>query len=304
MMDLRRLRVLRVLAEQGTVTATAAALHLTPSAVSQQLRLLARDLDVELLEHQGRLVRLTPAARVLLDHAEVLHAQWERARAELAAHGRDVTGTLRLSGVSSALAALVAPALPRLAAVHPRLRVEVREEESADCYELLLAGESDLAVVLPTPQAPPVTDPRFEQQPLLDDPQDLLVPRTHPLARPEGVELAEAAGEEWIVKAQHNDTYPLLTAACAAAGFAPRVTLQVKEWYAVSAFVAEGSGVCLLPRLVPVPARHDVARIPLIGSPVPTRRFVTCVRRGSAGHPALAAGLTALRTIAGALRRE
>jgi DNA-binding transcriptional LysR family regulator len=253
--------------------------------------------DVELLAHEGRIVRLTPAARVLLEHADLLHAQWERARADLAAHGGDVTGTLRLCGVSSALAAIVAPAVPRLATAHPRLRVEVREEESADCYESLLAGESDLAVVLPTPQAPPVTDARFEQYPLLDDPQDLLVPRTHRLARSEGVELAEAAGEEWIVKSHHNDTYPLLTAACAAAGFAPQVRMQVKEWYAVSAFVAEGLGVCLLPRLVPVPARHDVARIPLTGSPVPTRRFVTCVRRGSGRHPAVDAGLAALRGV-------
>src|SRR4051812_42787370 len=84
MIDLRRLRVLRVLAEHGTVTAAAAALHLTPSAVSHQLRQLGRDLDVDLLSHEGRNVRLTPAARVLLEHADVLNAQWERAKADLA----------------------------------------------------------------------------------------------------------------------------------------------------------------------------------------------------------------------------
>ncbi|MFD2398305.1 LysR family transcriptional regulator [Prauserella oleivorans] len=151
MIDLRRLRVLRVLAQHGTITATAATLHLTPSAVSQQLKLLGRELGVKLLDHEGRLVRLTPAARVLLEHADVLTAQWERACAELAAHEHEVTGTLRVCGVSSALAALVAPVLPRLHAAHPRLQVEVTEEESADCYELLLTGQSDLAVVLPTP---------------------------------------------------------------------------------------------------------------------------------------------------------
>jgi DNA-binding transcriptional LysR family regulator len=87
-----------------------------------------------------------------------------------------------------------------------------------------------------------------------------LVARNHHLAQRESVALSEAAAENWIVKSRHNDTYPLLTGACAAAGFAPRVTLQVKEWYAVSAFVAQGLGVCLLPRLVPLPSQHAVAR--------------------------------------------
>ncbi|WP_285487861.1 LysR substrate-binding domain-containing protein [Amycolatopsis taiwanensis] len=298
MIDLRRLRVLRVLSEHGTVTAAAAALHLTPSAVSHQLRQLGRDLNVELLKHEGRNVRLTPAARVLLEHASVLHAQWERARADLAVHTHQVSGLVTICAVSSALAAFVAPALPRLASSHPRLEVRVIEEESADCYKLLLCNEADLAVVLPTPHAPPVTDPRFDQQPLFDDPQDLLVARSHPLARREAVGLSEAASEKWIVKSHHNDTYPLLAAACAAAGFTPHVTHQVKEWYAVSAFVAQGLGVCLLPRLVPIPSKHAVVRLPLHGAPVPSRRFVTCTRRGSSGHPALLAALAALRETA------
>ncbi|CAM5561239.1 hypothetical protein SALBM217S_09447 [Streptomyces griseoloalbus] len=62
MIDLRRLHVLRSVAHYGTVTAAARALHFTPSAASQQIRQLARDLGVDLLEPQGRGVRLTPAA--------------------------------------------------------------------------------------------------------------------------------------------------------------------------------------------------------------------------------------------------
>jgi DNA-binding transcriptional LysR family regulator len=132
--------------------------------------------------------------------------------------------------------------------------------------------------------------------------QDLLVPANHHLERPEGVALGDAAAEEWIVKKENNDTYALLVAACLAAGFAPRITHQVKEWYAVSARVAEGFGVCLLPRMVPIPASHAVVRVPLRGGPLPTRKIVTCVRRGSAGHPDIAAGLAALDDVAGVLR--
>ncbi|MEU1329398.1 LysR substrate-binding domain-containing protein [Streptomyces sp. NPDC005865] len=162
---------------------------------------------------------------------------------------------------------------------------------------MLLADESDVALVLPGPDAPPVTDARFEQSPLLTDRQDLLVPEGHRLARPEGVDLAEAAEEPWIVKKSNNDTYPLVMAACTAAGFTPRVAHEVKEWYAVSLLVAEGFGVCLMPRIVPLP-RHAVVRVPLLGTSVPARRFLTAVRRGSAAHPVLAAGLDALREVA------
>lgn len=299
MIDLRRLGVLRALAECGTVTAAAAALHLTPSAVSQQLRLLARDVDAELLRHEGRLVRLTPAAHVLLRHGETLYAQWEQARAEIAVQSDEqLGGTLRLCGVSSAIAALAAPAAARLRREHPGLTLHVREEESRDCYALLLTEGIDLALVLPTPDAPPVTDQRFSSYPLLEDRQDLLVPAGHPLARAGEVELSEAGGEDWIVKKRQNDTFDLLVVACAAAGFTPRVTHEVKEWFAVSALVAEGLGVCLLPRMVPVPAGHPVVRVPLRGLSTPSRRIVAWLRRGSAEHPAIAAGLSALRSSA------
>lgn len=79
MIDLRRLHVLRAVSHYGTVTAAARALHFTPSAASQQIRQLARDLDVDLLEPQGRGVRLTPAAESLLAHADAIEARWDEA---------------------------------------------------------------------------------------------------------------------------------------------------------------------------------------------------------------------------------
>jgi DNA-binding transcriptional LysR family regulator len=294
-----RLQTLRVLAEEGTVTAAADALHLTPSTVSQQLRGLAGDLGVELLQADGRRVRLTAAAHTVLEHADVLHADWERAQAAIAAHRAGEAGHLRLCGVSSALAALVAPAATTLRRERPLLTVEISEVESDDCFPLLLSDHADIAVLIPTASSPPPDDARFEQQALLDEPQDLLVPTTHRLAQRRTATLADAAGEAWVADPGRVDQYQLLLGACAAAGFTPRIEHRAKEWFAISALVAHGFGVCLVPRLAPLPADHDVARVPLRGRPAPSRRIITCIRRGGRHQPPIAAGLAALRRVRG-----
>lgn len=178
---------------------------------------------------------------------------------------------------------------------NPRLTTRVIEEESADCYELLLAEEADVAVVLPTPQGPPVDDPRFTQWPLLDDPQDLLVPSGHPLTRQDAVELVDVAREPWIVKPRNNDTYALLQVACAAAGFTPRIAHEAKGWLAVSALVAAGLGVCLVPRLAPLPPQHEVVRISLQPASVPPD--VGCVRRGGEEQWPIARAVAAVEAV-------
>ncbi|MFI0405651.1 LysR family transcriptional regulator [Actinomadura sp. 3N508] len=299
-----RLQTLRVLAERGTVTA-AEALHLTPSTVSQQLRQLARDLGVDLLQAQGRRVRLTPAARTVLRHADVLHAQWEQARADLAEHREGTSGQVRFCSVSSALAALVAPAAATLRREHPRLTVHMSERESDDAAHLLLARRADIAVFIPSAHTPAPGDTRFGQWPLLAEPQDLLVPAGHHLAAGTA-RLADAAEEPWIGSPDRSDQHRLMLASCSAAGFAPRIVHEAYEWFAVSALVAHGFGVGLVPRLAPLPPDDGTVRVPLRGEVVPVRRIVTCVRRGSERQPPIAHGLAALqdaaRTIEGGER--
>ncbi|MGW7268937.1 hypothetical protein ACWGH5_00355 [Streptomyces sp. NPDC054864] len=85
---------------------------------------------------------------------------------------------LRHTGALLAPSALGAPAAGLLREAYPQVETLAVEEESAECYRMLLAEEADVALVLPGPDAPPVTDARFEQVPLLTGRQDLLVPRS------------------------------------------------------------------------------------------------------------------------------
>src|SRR6478735_4625821 len=130
--DVKKLRILRTLRDRGTVTATAEALRMTPSAVSQQLTNLAGQLGVRLLEAQGRRVRLTDAAHLVLRHAEAVFAQLERADAELAGYLRGEAGQVRVGAFSTAVPALVVPAVRLLGAEgRPGPQVRVREAEAA-----------------------------------------------------------------------------------------------------------------------------------------------------------------------------
>lgn len=299
----RRLVVLRMVAECGTVTGAAAALHYTPSAVSQQLRALARELGAELVVQDGRRIRLTPAARVLVARTDELFADWEAIRAEvLSAEGDDAGGELRLCGFSTAAAAMLPSVANAVQARRPGSRVRIIEADPAECFELLLADEADVAVVVATDQVPPSADPRFEQRYLLEDPLDLLVPEGHRLAGQPEVVLADLGAERWIMDRPGRPYHQLLQYACIAAGFTPSVAHHASEWDTGAALVAADLGIALIPRLAHLPAGYAVARVPLSGHPAPSRHLLTGIRRGSSGQPLIALALRTLGELAGSDR--
>lgn len=294
----RRLKVLQAIARHGTVTAAAEVCRLTPSAVSHQMQALARELDIALLEPVGRTVRLTAAAHTLLEHAVALTAAWERAQADLAAHrAGDLTGTLRLCGFSTAAAVVAPRALARLRREHPALRVHLRENEPVRAFDLLAAGDVDIAVVVATPDIPPRSDAAFEQHPLYTEPLDLLLGPDHPLAHQDTVALHDVAADPWIVGTPGGAYHQLVMLACTSAGFHPTTAHHADEWDTGAALVAGGFGVALVPRLADLPGHHDTRRIRIDGPPLPTRHVLTAVRAGSAGQPAVSAGLDALRQV-------
>ncbi|WP_017537157.1 LysR family transcriptional regulator [Nocardiopsis halophila] len=293
--DLRRLRVLRALGEHRTVRATAEALNMTPSAVSQQLAGLSREAGVPLLEAHGRRVRLTDAAHVLLRHGDAVFAQLERAEAELESFARGEAGRVAVGAFATAIPALVVPAAADLRRRWPDLAVRVREAEAAEVYELLAAGEVDLALSLAA-DAPSPRDAKFERTVLMADPLRAALPAQHRLAGAPGLRLADLAEEPWIF----GDSGPwrqITEHACAAAGFTPDQAHAAADWNAVLAMVEAGMGVALVPRLAAPGARPGVA-VRELRADRPLRHVVAAVRSGAGGRPRLARVLRALQRAA------
>ncbi|MFD3700732.1 LysR family transcriptional regulator [Streptomyces sp. NPDC058646] len=292
--DIKKLRILRALAEHGTVTATAEALHMTPSAVSQQLTNLARQLGVVLLEAQGRRVRLTDAAHLVLKHAEAVFAQLERADSELAGYLAGDAGEVRIGAFSTAVPALVVPAVAALRRTRPGVEVRVRETEAAESYELLSAGVVDLALSLAA-HAPSARDPRFTRITLLEDPLDVALPPDHPRAHARGLRLADLSGDPWIYGGS-GPWSEIARGACEAAGFVPEQAHSASGWTAILAMVEAGMGVALVPRMVSSRASGVAVRV--LTHDRPTRHVIAAVRRGAESAPALAHVLEALRAVA------
>ncbi|MGW3203403.1 LysR family transcriptional regulator [Streptomyces sp. NPDC001135] len=292
--DIRKLQILRTLRERGTVTATAEALHMTPSAVSQQLTNLSRQLGVPLLEARGRRVRLTDAARLVLVHTEPVFAQLERAEAVLAAYGQGEAGEVRVGAFSTSVPTLVVPAVRALRDTHPGVTVRVREAEAAEAYDLLAAGEVDVALSLAA-SAPSAADPRFTRVPLLTDPLDIALPPDHPLAGADSLTLTDLAAEPWIFGGS-GPWSDITRRACETAGFSPHQGHSASGWTAILAMVEAGMGVALVPRMAAAP--RDGVAMRALGPNGPVRHVTAAVRRGGETGRAVAHVLEALQNTA------
>jgi DNA-binding transcriptional LysR family regulator len=296
--DTRRLRTLRAVADHRTVTAAAAALYLTPSAVSQQLAALEHEVGHQLLVRDGRGVRLTAAGEILVAHSNTVLAQLERAEAELAAYGAGDAGEVTVASFATGIAAVVAPAMTALGASDPGIRIRVRDAEGDASLMMVLDGHADLAVAVEYRGAPREDDQRLSRVPLYAEPFDAVLPRGHRLAGGERVSVADLADEPWIGPYPGNPCHEVVMLACEFAGFQPRVTHSSDDFRAVAALAGAGAGVALVPRSalrgVDLPG---VVVLPVAGDPA-TRRVFAAVRRGAEQHPLIRPVLHALRSAA------
>lgn len=242
---LHRLRMLRELARRGTITEAAAALHYTPSGVSQQLAALERDVDTSLFERVGRRVRLTEAGRVLADHAEEVLLAEQRARVALERARERVSGNLTVGVLATVAASLVPPALATLRERHPAVGVSTREVDPEATFVAVRRGDLDLAFELDYPAAEISCDPDLDCT-LIGVERLHLVAAHGQLAATGSVDLADLAECDWVASGSHTDFGRALRAVCHDAGFEPRITHQVDEQATAMAMVAAGLGVTLV----------------------------------------------------------
>ncbi|GFE18667.1 LysR family transcriptional regulator [Streptomyces glebosus] len=294
MLNLDRLRTLSAVARHGSVSAAADGLHVTTSAVSQQIAKLERETGQQLLAKNGRGVRLTDAGRLLADHATRILSQVELAQAELEAHRGQAVGELRLGAFPTAARGLFPAALVTLRAEHPQLRARLTEMEPDESVRGVVRGDIDLAVVLDWYNRPLSLPDGLAKAPLLDDPADVAMPSAHPLARRRSVELEEFADDEWISWPQGEFCNEWLMFTLRSKGIEPRVAHMAEEHGTQLALIAAGLGVAVAPRLGRGPVPKGVSVVPVRHT---MRRHVYAIWRADADRrPSIRAAVGALRT--------
>jgi len=290
-MDIARLRVLRELADRGSVTAAARALHCTPSAVSQQIKALQAEVGLSLTEAAGRGLRLTEAGRLLVARADEVFAALERAEAELDTYRSVPRGRVRLAIFPSA-ALMLLPGLLRRLESAPGLELDVRDIDMTPPEVPALAGDFDVVVTHRDEAAEPFPVGRLEVVPLLREPLDVAVPPGHRFAGRDRVELTELAEERWIGVDVGFPVDDVLRTLAVRTGVRPRVVYRINDFRITEALVAAGQGIALLPRHTMDTSR--LARLELAG--IRAARHVDAVfRAGSSARPAIATVLAMLR---------
>lgn len=292
-MDVERLRLLRELADRGTVAAAAAAMSLTSSAVSQQLKTLQREAGVVLLEPAGRRVRLTEAGRLLVARADEVLAALDRARAEMDAYRTTPRGAVRVALFPSGAAMLLAGLITRAADIGVEVSGRDIDRPAADAPVQL--ADHDVVVVHRDERDITPWSPRFEARVLLREPLEVVLPPGHRLAAEDRITLQQLADQPWIGVEGGLMVDDVLRSLTLISGVAPRIVQRVNDFRVVEELVLAGIGVALLPRYV-LTARELVRR-PLSGVRV-ARRIEAVTRAGAAARPAVAAVLDILQDVA------
>ena len=297
-MDVQRLRILRELADRGSVTAVAAALSYTPSAISQQLKALTAEVGLTLTEPAGRGLRLTDAGRALAVQAEDVLAALSRADAAVQRLRTTPAGTVRLAIFQSGARMLLAGLLRRLDGL---VDLRCRDEDMTPSDVPGLTADYDIVVCHRDETAPaPATD-RWEVVALLREPLDVFLPPGHRLARRRRLRLAELAGEAWISVEVGWPVDDVLRSIAVRTGTTPRVVQRINDFSVTEELVAAGLGIALLPRYsTDDRAGRRLVRRPLAG--VRAARLVEAVLRTSVrARPAVPVVLDALRAEADTL---
>ncbi|MCT2593583.1 LysR family transcriptional regulator [Streptomyces sp. N2-109] len=279
MFSIDRLRALSAVAAHGSIARAARALHVTPSGVSQQLAKLERESGHQLLEPDGRSIRLTHAGRVLTAHADLVLAQLTTAATDLADLHEEILGPLRLGGVGSAIRSLLPGTLAALTREHPRLVPTLCDGEAVDMLPVLLAGDLDLLVIESWSNRPITLPAGIAFRTLVREGARVALAADHPLAANDSVDLAELKDEVWASCGPGTEPREALLQALRVRGVEPEIRYTVAEYTTQLALVEAGLTAALIPAMAYRPAPAGVRFVDC--APALEREVLAAWRAGS-----------------------
>jgi DNA-binding transcriptional LysR family regulator len=238
-MDTRQLKSLLAIAEHGSFSRAAESVHLTVSAVSQQVRALEQEVGARLFDRSTRPPQLTIAGQQLLEAARELVRTADNAVEAIS--GRSVTGTLTLGSVRTSALSLLPRAIVRLNEIYPDLRIKLRVSMSESLLQEVVAARLDAAMVADQLDFPSMLSWRpFLQEPLF-------------LAAPPGTALADAQamlGRLPYIRFRANVPLArMIDLELAKIGGTTSEIAEIDNIASITACVANGLGISVLPKI-------------------------------------------------------
>ncbi|MGV9790596.1 LysR family transcriptional regulator [Streptomyces sp. NPDC003435] len=264
-MDLNVWRAFVTVCRVGSLSAAAAELNHTQSAVSRQIAGLERQLGVPLMERHARGVRPTPAGEVFRRHALATLTEADRAvRAVRDVRDGVADRPLAIGATPSLAAGIVPEAVRSLLNQAGPVRWSLLPALSAQLHNRVIAGDLDIAVVT---DAPPglAADPRVERRFLGLDEMVVVLPAGHPQAGRGPVPIQALADQIWVE--DNEGSAALLRQHAARAGVTAHIDLTAADLPGKLALVATGHAIALIPGALTRALRADVVTVPLVDPP-------------------------------------
>lgn len=249
-LDHRQLRYFLAVAEERHITRAAEKLGMQQPPLSQRIKEIERQLDVQLFRRKARGVDLTEAGRVFLDNARIMLAHYERAVQSTRRAARGEQGELSVGLMPTALfLRLVSSAIRDFRKSFPGVCVSLDECLRAEAFERIRTERMDVAFMRTAGQAPE----GLVIHPLLVEPMILAVPAAHELAqrdRGAPLSLRQAARETFIVYASKLGPafFEATIAACRRAGFTPQIGQEAPVAVSALSLVSAGFGIAVVPQ--------------------------------------------------------
>jgi LysR family transcriptional regulator for metE and metH len=247
-LELRHLELVRAVAEEGSLTRAALRLHLTPSALSHQLRDAEERLGVPLFDRIGRRLRLSAAGERLLVSARSVLDELGRAYEELRHEADRPRQLIRLTTQCNTVYHWLPSRLRLFQRSHPDAELELAPGVTSDPVPALRTGEVDLAILYG-----PVSDTRLRLRPLFKDELVVVMPPGHRLGRSSFVSAQDFARERLIVWSMPREANLVFREVLIPAGVVPERVTHIQLTEAIVELVKGGLGVSVLPRFSVAP---------------------------------------------------
>ncbi|MFI1739951.1 LysR family transcriptional regulator [Streptomyces sioyaensis] len=301
MLNLERLRILQAIATYGSVSGTAEVMHVTTSAISQQIRKFEQETGHQLVKRSGRGVELTSIAQLLAVRAGQILALVDETEAELQAYRSAPLGELTLGAFPTAARGLVPHALRLLTERAPELQLHIREMDFDSPLIQVERGDLDVGLVQDWDHVPIGWPDAVRKKLLMTDTAQVALPQDHRLAGQTAVRISELVDERWISRVRRSTCHEWLLFTMREQGTEPRIVHTVNEHPTQLALVSAGVGLAMVPTLGLGPLPAGIRVVPV--EPELTRRVYAVWRAEGSVRPSVRAAVNALATAGERLSR-